>query len=120
MLAITIGLFNGLYPENKVKNMEHPNTAKDDSPHRNSVHHNKTDRHQNRYRNHNSDFCIPSHALSFYIAFQIVPVKLCAGKPSMELFWTSGKAKRRQEQKRKGRKKRQYGAYGSQNQADTA
>ena len=27
MLAITIGLFNGLYPENKVKDMEYPNTS---------------------------------------------------------------------------------------------
>lgn len=41
MLAITIGLFNGLYPENKVKDMEYPNTSQNDPSHRNSMHHNK-------------------------------------------------------------------------------
>ena len=45
MLAITIGLFNGLYPENKVKDMEYPNTSQNDPSHRNSMHHNKADRH---------------------------------------------------------------------------
>jgi len=33
MLAITIGLFNGLYPENKVKDMEYPNTSQNDPSH---------------------------------------------------------------------------------------
>lgn len=45
MLAITIGLFNGLYPENKVKDMEYPNTSQNDPSHQNSMHHNKADRH---------------------------------------------------------------------------
>ena len=45
MLAITIGLFNGLYSENKVKNMEYPNTSQNDPSHRNSMHHHKAYRH---------------------------------------------------------------------------
>ena len=57
--------FKGLDPEDKVKNMKQPDTAQNDLPHPKLIHDDKADGHQQGDGNHNADFGLPGHALTF-------------------------------------------------------
>lgn len=65
--------------------MKDPDNEKDDT----SIcdffksHHNKTDAHQDRYHDHDTNLNWPAHTISLYIAFQIIFIKLGIDKPIM-------------------------------------
>lgn len=69
----------------KIKNMEHPHTGKHKPPYRNLIHHNESNRHQRRHHNHDLDLRFPCHAPAVHIAFQIILIQFCPGKPAMQL-----------------------------------
>ena len=70
-------------------------------------HHKEAKCHQKRYCNHNLDFGVQSHTLTFYIGFQIVFIELRTDEPLMQSLLAFAEAERCKEKKRKGRQHRQ-------------
>lgn len=65
--------------------MEQPHAAEDGTRDIQILaeHHKEAKRHQKRYCNHNLDFGVQSHTLTFYIGFQIVFIELRTDEPLM-------------------------------------
>ena len=78
----------GLDAHQEVNNMEDPYAGKYHARDVNAPpkHHGKAEGHQQRHRNHDTDFCGPGHSFAFDIALQIFLVQLCIGKPMVQPF----------------------------------
>ena len=86
--------------------MKYPHAGKDNPADRNLIHHNEPHRHQKRHRHHDLNLCFPCHAPASYVAFQIVLIQFCPGKPTVQPFRTPGKTKRRKQEERESRQER--------------
>lgn len=65
--------------------MKDPDNEKDDTSMIDFLrcHHDKTDAHNDCYHDHDTNFDLPTHTISLYIAFQIIFIKFGINKPIM-------------------------------------
>lgn len=85
-LSLRAVRFDGLDPEAKVKDMEHPHAPQHDAAYRNLIHHEESHGHQQRHRDHDAYLGLPGHAPALDIAFQVVLVQPGIGEPLMQPF----------------------------------
>ena len=87
--------------------MKRPDARSTMRPIRCLMHESKTDRHNQGYSDHDSDFGLSGHAPSCHVAFQIFPVKAGSKEPVVKFLRTSGKAYGSQKEERHCRQQRQ-------------
>ena len=87
--------------------MKHPDANKNHASNKYLMHESKTDRHNQGYSDHDSDFGLSGHAPSCHVAFQIFPVKAGSKEPVVKFLRTSGKAYGSQKEERHCRQQRQ-------------
>lgn len=102
--------------------MAHPHHRKNDTwyPYPFSCHHKESKYHEQRDGRNDADFCFQRHSALFHIGLQMLFIELCGQKPVVQLLRGIGKAERRHQEKRHGRKDGQHNAHASDAKTNTA
>lgn len=105
-------LFQRLHTEYKIDNMADPYKSENDTGNIDSLehHHRKTEAHEQRNRNDDSDLCFHGHAFFLYKGFQMLFIHIRSDEPVMQLLRRVRKTEHRHKKKRYRGKDRQYNA----------